>query len=86
MTARKRLKQAAEALAIRANRDFERAGRLVNNGAVSRKDYDDAASTRHARQAEVQAAKAELRRRNWTCLYSRVVAPDYRPRGSHAGD
>ncbi|MCW9331459.1 efflux RND transporter periplasmic adaptor subunit, partial [Klebsiella pneumoniae] len=35
-SAQARLKQ-AEALAIQANRDFERVGRLVNNGAVSRK-------------------------------------------------
>jgi gold/copper resistance efflux system membrane fusion protein len=73
-SAQARLKQ-AEALAIQANRDFERVGRLVNNGAVSRKDYDDAASTRHARQAEVQAAKAEVAAAKLDLSYSRVVAP-----------
>ena len=73
-SAQARLKQ-AEALAIQANRDFERVGRLVNNGAVSRKDYDDATSTRHARQAEVQAAKAAVAAATLDLSYSRVAAP-----------
>ena len=51
----------AEVLASQAQADFDRAERLVATGAVARKTYDDAASARNARQAQV------LLRLSWTC-------------------
>lgn len=73
-TAEAQLRQ-TEALASQAKRDFERASRLVTNGAVSRKTYDDAVSTRNARQAEVQAAKAAVAAARLDLSYTRITAP-----------
>lgn len=73
-TAEAQLRQ-TEALASQAKRDFERANRLVINGAVSRKTYDDAVSTRNARLAEVQAAKAAVAAARLDLSYTRVTAP-----------
>ncbi|WP_257171400.1 MULTISPECIES: efflux RND transporter periplasmic adaptor subunit [Gammaproteobacteria] len=50
----------AEAQAFQASRNYERISRLVNGGAVSRKDYDDASSEKNARVAQVQVSKAAV--------------------------
>ncbi|WP_422346650.1 efflux RND transporter periplasmic adaptor subunit [Stenotrophomonas sp. DR009] len=73
-TAAAQLRQ-AEALANQAEVDFARAERLVSTGAVSRKIHDDAAATRNARRAEVQAAKAAVAAAQLDLTYSRITAP-----------
>lgn len=73
-TATAQLRQ-AEVLAGQAQADFDRAEHLVATGAVSRKSYDDAASTRSARQAQVQAAKAAVAAARLDLSYARVTAP-----------
>ena len=65
----------AEVLASQAQADFDRAERLVATGAVARKTYDDAASARNARQAQVQAAKAAVAAAQLDLSYARVTAP-----------
>ena len=47
----------------------------VATGAVARKTYDDAASARNARQAQVQAAKAAVAAAQLDLSYARVTAP-----------
>lgn len=73
-TAMARLRQ-AEVLASQAQADFDRAERLVSTGAVSGKTHDDAASARSARQAQVQAARAELAAARLDLSYAHVTAP-----------
>lgn len=73
-TAMARLRQ-AEVLASQAQADFDRAERLVSTGAVSGKDHDDAASARSARQAQVQAVRAELAAARLDLSYAHVTAP-----------
>lgn len=65
----------ADVLAAQAQADFDRAEQLVTTGAVSRKTYDDATSTRNARQAQVQAAKAAVAAARLDLSYARVTAP-----------
>ncbi len=65
----------AEALASQAQADFERAQRLVATGAVSRKTYDDAVSTRRARQAEILVARAAVAAARLDLSYARITAP-----------
>ncbi|SAI66905.1 efflux RND transporter periplasmic adaptor subunit [Bordetella trematum] len=65
----------AEALASQAQADFERAQRLVATGAVSRKTYDDAVSTRKARQAEILVARAAVAAARLDLSYARITAP-----------
>ena len=65
----------AEVLASQAQADFDRAERLVATGAVARKTYDDAASARNARQAQVQAAKAAVAAAQLDLSNARVTAP-----------
>ncbi|WP_338615380.1 efflux RND transporter periplasmic adaptor subunit [Pigmentiphaga sp. CHJ604] len=73
-TATAQLRQ-AEVLASQAQADFDRAERLVTTGAVSRKVYDDAASARKARQAEVQVANAAVAAARLDLSYARITAP-----------
>ncbi|EOW2682169.1 efflux RND transporter periplasmic adaptor subunit [Enterobacter hormaechei] len=73
-SAKAQLRQ-AEAQAFQANRNFERVSRLVNNGAVSRKDYDDAASDKNARIAQVNVAQAAVEAAKLDLSYTRVTAP-----------
>lgn len=65
----------AEAQAFQASRNYERISRLVNGGAVSRKDYDDASSEKNARVAQVQVSKAAVEAAKLDLSYSRVTAP-----------
>lgn len=73
-TALAQLRQ-AQALADRAQTDFDRAERLVSTGAVSRKVHDEAASTRRARLAQVQVAKAAVAAARLDLSYARITAP-----------
>lgn len=65
----------AEALLAQAETDFERAAKLVPNGAIPRKTYDDASARKQERQAQVEAAKAAVRAARLDLSYSRVTAP-----------
>ncbi|BEG74900.1 efflux RND transporter periplasmic adaptor subunit [Achromobacter xylosoxidans] len=65
----------ARALADQAQTDFERAERLVSTGAVSRKVHDEATSTRRARLAQVQVAKAAVAAARLDLSYARITAP-----------
>lgn len=73
-TAEAQLRQ-AEVLLAQAEADFERAEKLVPNGTISRKSYDDALAKRRERQAKVQAAKAAVAAARLDLSYSRVTAP-----------
>lgn len=73
-TALAQLRQ-AQALADQAQTDFERAERLVSTGAVSRKVHDEATSTRRARLAQVQVAKAAVAAARLDLSYARITAP-----------
>ncbi|WYX63156.1 efflux RND transporter periplasmic adaptor subunit [Achromobacter xylosoxidans] len=73
-TALAQLRQ-AQALADQAQTDFDRAERLVSTGAVSRKVHDEAASTRRARLAQVQVAKAAVAAARLDLSYARITAP-----------
>ncbi|AFK54085.1 secretion protein HlyD [Tistrella mobilis KA081020-065] len=73
-TAEAQLRQ-AEVLLAQAEADFERAEKLVPNGTISRKSYDDALAKRRERQAQVQAAKAAVAAARLDLSYSRVTAP-----------
>lgn len=73
-TALAQLRQ-ARALADQAQTDFERAERLVSTGAVSRKVHDEATSTRRARLAQVQVAKAAVAAARLDLSYARITAP-----------
>ncbi|WOB71889.1 efflux RND transporter periplasmic adaptor subunit [Achromobacter xylosoxidans] len=73
-TALAQLRQ-AQALADQAQTDFDRAERLVSTGAVSRKVHDEATSTRRARLAQVQVAKAAVAAARLDLSYARITAP-----------
>ncbi|OAT51955.1 efflux RND transporter periplasmic adaptor subunit [Providencia heimbachae] len=65
----------ANALALQANRHFDRVKNLVDKGAVSRKDYDDALSLRAANNAQVKSAKAAVENAKLNLSYTQVKAP-----------
>lgn len=65
----------AEALAIQANKNYQRLKGLVNKGAVSRKDYDDALSTLAANNAQVKSAKAAVESAKLNLSYTQILAP-----------
>lgn len=73
-TAQAQLRQ-AEALRVQAETDFQRADKLVPNGAISRKSHDDAAAKRRERQAQVEAAAAAVAAARLDLSYAQVTAP-----------
>lgn len=65
----------AEALLAQAETDFERAAKLMPNGAIPRKTYDDASAKRQERRAHMQAAKAAVAAARLDLSYAQVTAP-----------
>ncbi len=65
----------AQAQAAQAQADFERAESLVETGAISRKQYDDAATQHRARQAGVQVARAAVSAAQLDLSFTHVTAP-----------
>lgn len=73
-TAEAQLRQ-AEALLSQAETDFDRAAKLVPNGAIPRKTYDDASARKRERKAQMEAAKAALAAARLDLAYTQVTAP-----------
>lgn len=73
-TAQAQLRQ-AEALLAQAETDYDRAQKLVPNGAIPRKTYDDASAKKRERQAQVEGARAAVSAAQLDLSYSRVTAP-----------
>ena len=73
-TAAAQLRQ-AEALLAQAETDFDRAAKLVPNGSISRKTYDDASARKHERQAQMEAARAAVAAARLDLAYTQVTAP-----------
>ncbi|WP_265694247.1 efflux RND transporter periplasmic adaptor subunit [Providencia rustigianii] len=65
----------AEALATQASRHYQRIRGLVDKGAVSRKDYDDALSTLSANNALVKSAKAAVESAKLNLSYTKITSP-----------
>ena len=65
----------AEAALTRAERDVTRLGPLVEREAVSRRELDDAMSTRDQALASRESARAALRSAELELGYTKVVAP-----------
>ncbi|MCX5465250.1 efflux RND transporter periplasmic adaptor subunit [Alcaligenes parafaecalis] len=65
----------AEVLSKQAQDDLNRAQKLVETGAVSRKQYDDALATRNAHQAQVQVAKADVAAAQLELSYTHIRSP-----------
>ncbi|MTC58476.1 efflux RND transporter periplasmic adaptor subunit [Providencia rustigianii] len=65
----------AEALATQASRHYQRIKGLVDKGAVSRKDYDDALSTLSANNALVKSAKAAVESAKLNLSYTKITSP-----------
>ncbi|HTS22693.1 MAG TPA: efflux RND transporter periplasmic adaptor subunit [Casimicrobiaceae bacterium] len=65
----------ANAQAAQAQREETRLKPLVADRAVSRKEYDDATSTRQLAEAAMQQASAAVRQAELNLSYTRVVAP-----------
>lgn len=65
----------AEALAIQAQRNYQRLKGLVNKGAISRKDYDDALSILSANNAQVKSAKAAVESAKLNLSYTQIRSP-----------
>jgi membrane fusion protein, multidrug efflux system len=65
----------AEATLARAERDVARLGPLVETNAVSRREYDDAVSTRDQARAALESARAALRSAQLELDYTQVKAP-----------
>ncbi len=65
----------AEALAKQAQSDLDRSQKLVETGAVSRKNYDDALAARNAQQAQVQVAKASVAAAQLDMSYTHIRSP-----------
>lgn len=65
----------AEAALTRAERDVARLGPLVEREAVSRRELDDAMSTRDQASASLESARAALRSAELELGYTQVVAP-----------
>ena len=72
--AKGQLAQAA-AQAAQAQREETRLKPLVADRAVSRKEYDDATSTRQLAEASMQQANAAVRQAELNLSYTRVAAP-----------
>ena len=73
-TATAQLRQ-AEALAKQAQSDLDRSQKLVETGAVSRKNYDDALAARNAQHAQVQVAKAAVAAAQLDMSYTHIRSP-----------
>ena len=58
-----------------ARRDAKRLGPLIEQHAVSQKDFDDAASAQRVAEASVAQAQAQLRQAELNLSYTRVVSP-----------
>ncbi|HEY2862450.1 MAG TPA: efflux RND transporter periplasmic adaptor subunit [Casimicrobiaceae bacterium] len=58
-----------------ARREESRLQPLVQDRAVSRKEYDDAASSRQLAEASIQQASASIRQAELNLSYTRVAAP-----------
>ena len=65
----------AQAALTRAERDVARLGPLVEREAVSRRELDDAMSTRDQASASLESARAALRSAELELGYTQVVAP-----------
>ncbi|MEY0767453.1 MULTISPECIES: efflux RND transporter periplasmic adaptor subunit [Providencia] len=65
----------AEALAAQAKRNYQRLKRLVDKGAVSRKDYDDALSLLTANNAQVRSSKAAVEFAKLNLSYTQISSP-----------
>ncbi len=65
----------AEAALARAERDVARLGPLAEREAVSRRELDDAVSTRDQSRANLESARAALRSAELELGYTKVVAP-----------
>ncbi len=65
----------AEAALARAERDVARLGPLAEREAVSRRELDDAVSSRDQALANLESARAALRSAELELGYTRVVAP-----------
>lgn len=65
----------AEAALARAERDVARLGPLAEREAVSRRELDDAISTRDQARAGLESARAALRSAELELGYTQVVAP-----------
>ena len=64
-----------EAQLAKATQDLERMRRLVDQGFVARKDYDDAVAARQAALARVQSARAGVTEARLQLDYTSVQAP-----------
>ncbi|WP_321286556.1 efflux RND transporter periplasmic adaptor subunit [Alcaligenes phenolicus] len=73
-TATAQLRQ-SEVLAKQAQDDLNRVQKLVETGAVSRKQYDDALAIRNAQQAQVQVAKAAVAAAQLNLSYTHIRSP-----------
>lgn len=73
-TATAQLRQ-SEVLAKQAQDDLNRIQKLVETGAVSRKQYDDALAIRNAQQAQVQVAKAAVAAAQLDLSYTHIRSP-----------
>ncbi|CAM5506362.1 efflux RND transporter periplasmic adaptor subunit [Alcaligenes phenolicus] len=73
-TATAQLRQ-SEVLAKQAQDDLNRVQKLVETGAVSRKQYDDALAIRNAQQAQVQVAKAAVAAAQLDLSYTHIRSP-----------
>jgi membrane fusion protein (multidrug efflux system) len=58
-----------------ARREAKRLGPLIEQHAVSQRDYDDAASAQRVAEASVAQAQAQLRQAELNLSYTRVVSP-----------
>ncbi len=65
----------ADAAVARAERDVARLGPLAEREAVSRREFDDATSTRDQARAALESARAALRSAELELGYTQVVAP-----------
>ncbi|WP_272677204.1 efflux RND transporter periplasmic adaptor subunit [Providencia huaxiensis] len=65
----------AEALAAQAKRNYQRLKGLVDKGAVSRKDYDDALSLLTANNAQVRSSKAAVEFAKLNLSYTQISSP-----------
>ncbi|MEO5324977.1 efflux RND transporter periplasmic adaptor subunit [Mesorhizobium sp. CC13] len=67
--------QRAEVLLSQAKSDLDRSKRLVPNGTISSKSYDDASARTQEREAQVLEARAAVSAAELDLSYSRVTAP-----------
>ena len=64
-----------EAKLAKARRDLARNQKLIVDGVISRKDYDDAKTDSETTEADVRAAKAKVREAELNLGYTKVTAP-----------